>query len=268
MNVDLFIPPPGHPLRPYLQSIWRMHARSGYAAETILPKGNVDILFNLCEPLQIHCAVDGVARSIPGGAYLAGMQTRALTSMPQGEVLLLGISFKAETCAPLLPLPLHELTDQTLEGGLVVKEVESLRQQLGEIADFDSQVQLLVQWLLGRIRSMEAGRLIDHACTWLMQAPADAGVSTLARSLGYSTRHLRRLFLQHVGVTPGHYMRLSRFIKSLHLMPSGQSLTEIAHAVSYFDQAHFCRDFKEIAGITPGEYREKAGFVVGHLFTP
>jgi AraC-like DNA-binding protein len=243
-----------------------MHAIAGFTAETILPKGNVDILFNLREPLHLHRSGKSGPTALSPGAYLAGLQTRSITSLPQGEVLLLGISFRTERCAPFLPLPLHELTDQTVEGSLVVREADMLHRRLADISDFDSQVQLLVDWLLRRIDQSDAINMIGHACRWLGNAPADAGISTLARSLGYSTRHLRRIFLQHVGVTPGHYLRLSRFIRSLHLMQSSQSLTEIAHAVSYFDQAHFCRDFREIAGITPGEYREKAGFVVGHLF--
>jgi AraC-like DNA-binding protein len=52
------------------------------------------------------------------------------------------------------------------------------------------------------------------------------------------------------------------------MMSSPLSLTEIAHAANYFDQAHFCRDFKEISGITPSEYREKVGPAPGHIFTP
>ncbi len=59
--------------------------------------------------------------------------------------------------------------------------------------------------------------------------------------------------LRHLGIGPAHYMRLSRFVKALHMMPKAYSLTDIAYTVYYADQAHFCRDFKAIAGMTPQE---------------
>jgi AraC-like DNA-binding protein len=50
------------------------------------------------------------------------------------------------------------------------------------------------------------------------------------------------------------------------MMPSDRSLTDIAYGVYYADQAHFCRDFKEIAGMTPKEYRHRMSPVPGHIF--
>ena len=69
-----------------------------------------------------------------------------------------------------------------------------------------------------------------------------------------------------MGVAPSQYLRLSRFVRALHLMRGTLTLTEVAHAAHYFDQAHFCRDFKAIAGTTPGAYRAAAGPALGHVF--
>ncbi|HZI85686.1 MAG TPA: helix-turn-helix domain-containing protein, partial [Pyrinomonadaceae bacterium] len=49
--------------------------------------------------------------------------------------------------------------------------------------------------------------------------------------------------------------RLSRFLNVLRCLSEGQqrSLTEIALACGYFDQAHLNHEFREMAGMAPGE---------------
>jgi hypothetical protein len=56
MKADFYIPPRTHPLFPYIQSIWRNTANGDFTRETILPKGNVDLLFNLADPLGFEHA--------------------------------------------------------------------------------------------------------------------------------------------------------------------------------------------------------------------
>jgi len=108
---------------------------------------------------------------------------------------------------------------------------------------------------------------VHHACSVLAPTPQDAGVDRIAHDMGVSSRHLRRVFLEYVGVTPLEYARLQRFHRALNLMPSDLSLTAIAHESHYYDQAHLCHDFKDIAGVTPGEYRVHAGPISGLLFS-
>jgi AraC-like DNA-binding protein len=100
----------------------------------------------------------------------------------------------------------------------------------------------------------------------LREEPTSHTLDQLSAKLHLSSRHLRRIMLRHIGVGPAEYLRLSRFTRALYLMPKMSSLTEIAYRVHYADQAHFSRDFKEIAGMTPRQYRQRASQVPGHIF--
>jgi AraC-like DNA-binding protein len=273
MNAQRLVPPPGHPLYPVVESIWGLRGDrgdAGYAGETILPKGIVDIIFDL----------GGTAYSVTRGgqAFVApverlrvnGVQTTAFTAVPSSGVHLLGISVRAEWAAALLALPLSEATDVWVEGRLVLEGADEVWERLCEAPDFTARCAIVVPWLTARLRPRREAELLAHACRAMAHPRArfagEGGVRVLAKSLYVSERHLRRLFLDRVGVSPSSYLRLSRFVRSMHLLDGRGSLTDVAHGAGYYDQAHFCRDFKVLGGITPSQYRETKGPVAGHVF--
>jgi transcriptional regulator GlxA family with amidase domain len=104
------------------------------------------------------------------------------------------------------------------------------------------------------------------ACRWLDRRPNDARIHAFAIDQGVSDRHLRRLFAAQLGFGAAHYVRLRRFVRALHLISSARTLSDVAHAAHYADQPHLCREFRAIAGLSPGEYRSRRSFVPGHLF--
>ncbi|WP_370277516.1 helix-turn-helix domain-containing protein, partial [Pontibacterium sp.] len=68
---------------------------------------------------------------------------------------------------------------------------------------------------------------------------------------------LERLFKQWVGISPKHYSRLLRVNlarSALRKAEGNISLTDAALNAGYFDQAHFNREFKQVVGLTPGQY--------------
>ena len=76
--------------------------------------------------------------------------------------------------------------------------------------------------------------------------------------LGASTRHLRRLFLEHAGVTPDGLARSSRahFARRL-LDDTDLSVTEIAYASGFGSVRQFNRCMLETFRATPTELRAK-----------
>jgi AraC-like DNA-binding protein len=266
MKVDHYIPPPGDPLRPYVDSIWSVHATGDYSRELILPKGNVDILFNLSDTFLFGPQHTSHETNMACAAYLAGVHTGPLANHPQGEARLVGISLKMESAASVIPMPLREVTDLVIDADQVFHGIGELHARIQEASDFERQCEMMRSWLAARVRTEPRTEQIGRACGYLGASPTDARLNRVAADVGISGRHLRRLFLDHVGVGPAHYLRLARFTRALYLMSGPASLTEIAMEAHYFDQAHFCHDFKTIAGMTPGEYRDRASHVPGHVF--
>ncbi len=140
MRVDRYIPPPGHPLRPYLQSIWRGRAKNSFRRETILPKGNVDIIFCMAEPPRLIAGKDVREPASLGACFVHGVQTTAVQTQPGNEFYLIGISLTMEACAALLRLPASELTDMFVEARLIFDNLETLQQRLFEAPNFRKHV--------------------------------------------------------------------------------------------------------------------------------
>jgi AraC-like DNA-binding protein len=80
-----------------------------------------------------------------------------------------------------------------------------------------------------------------------------ASVTAVARELGLSERHFRRVFHRAAGISPKAFAKLARFHRALRAASEGNptAWSSIAAAAGYYDQAHLIADFHAIAGTTP-----------------
>ena len=233
----------------------------------MLPRGIVDLLF----PLEGQLTLTGTAADAPvihDAPFLAGLHNRAISSEAQGSLLIVGLSLKIETSRAILALPAHELAGLTVPAEHVLPGTRQLFDRLHEAPTFRDRCDLLLRWLERSVRMPDRLARIERACWVIGQSADPSAIDHAAYAVGYTNRHLRRVFLDFVGTAPGDYLRLRRFNTALHYLRSSRNLTEIALAAGYYDQAHFCREFKDFAGLTPGAYRAQAGSVPGILFSP
>jgi AraC-like DNA-binding protein len=81
-------------------------------------------------------------------------------------------------------------------------------------------------------------------------------LATLAGVAGVSIHHFARGFKQSAGVTPHHYLTQKRVERAQDLLAhTDLSLSEIAYAVGFSDQSHLARHFRQVLGVTPGQFR-------------
>lgn len=67
---------------------------------------------------------------------------------------------------------------------------------------------------------------------------------------------ISKYFTRYFSCTLGEYMRRLKISKSISLIKtSRQSLTEIAFYCGFADQSHFTRNFKELTGFLPRDFR-------------
>jgi AraC-like DNA-binding protein len=80
-------------------------------------------------------------------------------------------------------------------------------------------------------------------------------VEEISSILNVTPTTLRNLFNKNVGISPKDLIKIHRIKKALgYQLPNEESLTQVAYHLNYFDQAHFCKDFKDSIGISPKLY--------------
>jgi AraC-like DNA-binding protein len=168
----------------------------------------------------------------------------------------LAICFHPGMAYLFLHFPMSVLTDTTvtlsdLWSGMAV-EIED---QLANACDDNTRAAIAQKYLL---QQLALGKQDLQVAYCLQQIQLHGGllpVSHLTNDSGLSQRHLSRKFQQCVGLSPKEYLRVCRFIGSLHHLKKYPllSLTEVGYESGYYDQAHFNRDCKAYTGHTPGE---------------
>jgi AraC-like DNA-binding protein len=84
-------------------------------------------------------------------------------------------------------------------------------------------------------------------------------VSAAAAATAMGVRSLQRLFQREVGITPKELILRYRLREAAERLRRDPDVPcgEVAFDLSYFDQAHFNRDFKAVVGVSPETYRRR-----------
>ncbi|MDX2081998.1 MAG: AraC family transcriptional regulator [Terrimicrobiaceae bacterium] len=95
-------------------------------------------------------------------------------------------------------------------------------------------------------------RLMDEK----VAAGESLSIEALARSVGVSVDHFRRVFRKETGLSPNSYFQRLRVQRVAQLLSRKDlTITEAAFSVGFADTTHLDRTFKRWMGITPGEFR-------------
>lgn len=80
---------------------------------------------------------------------------------------------------------------------------------------------------------------------------AEFNPAKMASIRGLSQRHLQRIFKKQLLCTPTHWLRELRCCRAKRLILQGYSSKAAAAELKYATNAHFCREFKKVFGVSP-----------------
>ncbi len=105
----------------------------------------------------------------------------------------------------------------------------------------------------------ESVRWVQRACALLeTDLHKDIDLTWVAASLNTSYENFRKRFTRLVGIAPHRYRSQRRVDRATELIKTGRlSDKQIAATLGFCDEFHFSRKFKQIAGVSPRQYRQK-----------
>lgn len=212
------------------------------------------IEFYLAEPYAVR--VDGGAPAPTPEAVVVGPQTyRRAEIRFAGEVLTFTIHFRPTGFHRLFGLEMPQLVNQAAPLGDVVGPCgENLRSVIFAAGDFEARADAAEAWLYDRLERARTGSAVDVAAWSLVRSGGARRIGDLADRLDLSARHFNRAFTARVGMPPKLFARISRLHRVLRAQAArpDRTWTELALEAGYFDQSHFVRDCRELAGEAPG----------------
>jgi AraC-like DNA-binding protein len=118
-------------------------------------------------------------------------------------------------------------------------------------------------WAAARVRAGLAAQRSDaratrHAYLLLARSAGAPRIGALADRLGWSRKRLVARFREEIGLAPKPVARILRFRKATRLAAAGApDWSDIAAACGYADQAHLAREFRRLAGASPGGWARR-----------
>jgi AraC-like DNA-binding protein len=244
---------PGAALRPFVER-YRGYRLEGHppGIHHGVPSRYLPVMLSFDRPVV---TADGGSR----WAFAGGLHDSAATIIHDGNQHGMAIQVTPMGARVLFGLPAGALarTVADLED-LLGAHARELYERAAGAPTWDARFDVLDEVLMAAARRRledppEPPSEVVRAWRRLVATGGGIEIGQLAADVGWSRRHLSEKFRTEVGLTPKVAARVLRFERARHLlsMPTRPGLAAVAASCGYYDQAHFTREWTDLAGCTP-----------------
>ena len=245
-------------LRPFVQLFWASSTDASTTdKERVLPTGTAHIAIRLSDaPLLVFEDEDDARGRSLGHAVLGGPRASSYVRDVSRPTSSVGAQLQPGAASLLSGIPGDELAGRhTPLAELFGAATAELHERLLDLADPERRLDLFEAFLAARLPRLRGlNPAVAHALARFAQG---TDVRSVVGESGYSHRRFIALFKGSVGLTPKLYCRVARLQRALQLAASepAAGLSEIAIEAGFADQPHLNRDFRKLAGLSPGKYK-------------
>ncbi len=235
---------PTEPLSQWVQCFWQLNVPAGNFNYRSVPDNCVDLIINLNCPEEIF--------------LIAPFSSATIFEM-YGPACYFGIRFRLLAQQGIVTRPIgdwqHSVDGtpaaEVLSNVLLERLIQSCRQPVS----FENRCRQIESLLIESIKSPNLDpRLLRFVRYCSGHLASDMDISDRKCSeFGLSARQLRRLSHLYLGLSPREFCRIMRFQHALRKIQCHSDVTPWADC--YYDQPHFIREFKQLSGVTPSEFK-------------
>lgn len=185
--------------------------------------------------------------------FVAGPDSRARWHESRPGARYVALRFSGGLGPALLGVPADELRDQALDLDDLWPpgQVRALAERVAP-----TPATALEAWVVERVADTPVDPFGPRL---LSMAREGVTVATMAERLGIEARQLHRRCLPTFGYGPRRLARVERMGRALDAARRCSSLAQAAATCGYVDQAHLCRETRDLAGTTPSVLLKELG---------
>ncbi|MDN6887050.1 helix-turn-helix domain-containing protein [Variovorax sp. CAN2819] len=270
-------------LRPFVRLMWASSPEGTPdeqpgAREHVLPTGGMHLVFRLSGPSLRLFRDDADAQGFTVGyAMVGGTRSAFFVRDVSVTTRTVGVMLQPGAARALLGAPEDALAERhTPLEALWGADANFALEQLHGTDSLQRQLAIVVALLEARLASSSMHGLhpaVAQALARMYGASVNdddgqaGAIGQLVQQSGYSHRRFIALFRGMTGLAPKQYARMLRFdhVLGQFAIQPDRPWVELALEAGYSDQAHFNRDFKAIAGMSPQAYRRAAPVSSRHV---
>ncbi len=269
MIYESYIPDP--PLNQFIECfIYYRDYQPFHSVDRFLPDGNVHVVIDLTDfPKFIYNNETLKEIQSCQHVWFSGIRKQFITIPSGRDSEMFIIQFQKGKAYPFTEMPMDQLTDSVVDGNLVMtNEIMILREILldaPEPVDKFRKAETFLQKCYGR--KLIHNPFVDFAVQQIMAKPDQSSIMSIAQKVGYTQKHVIKLFREHVGLTPKSFLKIVRFQKALQEIELTKTIdwTRVSFESGYYDQSHFIQDFKQFSGFTPTQYLQSRGEYINYV---
>lgn len=233
---------------------YREHIRRPVRRREV-PSGVVPLIISFGDPLDVALPGDREERRLV--SFLAGLHDVPAVTGHGGRQRGVQVNLTPLGAFTLFGTPMRELANRAVGlPELLGGQADELVGRLAAAPDWAARFALLDDVFVRRLSAgPEPAPEVARAWELLARSGGRTPVRELAHEVAWSRRHLVVRFTEQVGLPPKSAGRVLRFGRSVGMVTRGVPLAEVATRCGFYDQAHFNRDFRAMAGCTPTRYR-------------
>jgi AraC-like DNA-binding protein len=176
--------------------------------------------------------------------------------IPTAGQRLIGVSLTPETMARFFNLHPPEW-EQTVEQAppMLIQALEPALEAMRTLPGA-AALQIWIDALAKQVADDATSQSVEHYVAAQMRAQnGNLRVSCLNDEVELSSRHLRRRFIDLMGITPKTFARQLRLSKIMARADQGPTpnWAGLAYETGYCDQSHFVRECRSLTALTPSQ---------------
>lgn len=245
-------------LNAFLKCAWTLEspASATEQKQRIVPDGCMEMIFHYGDLYKQFQGEETYI--IQPRCFVFGQITSPLDIAPTGTTGIFALRFNPEGFLPFTQLSAKQLENRAVSLTELFGEAgKQLEEKVLAAKSTAERIEIAETFLLNKLQETEiAGNLVKSCVSAMVALNGQRTVGQLSEELQVNRRQLERKFATTVGLSPKQLNKIIRLQTALKMLLEKRfdNLTDLAYEASYYDQAHFIKDFKEFTGLSPKQF--------------